>query len=310
MLLTSRFRSIAIVLFLGLRLNDGVFAFAAGAENAGSCGLLPTISDTLYPVIEEVLPDSPAQDAGLAPGMQMVSINGKNAACMGIDQLRQSLRGRSGSKLTLELLQGEETIKVTVALKELQQFNENPYLKRTRVDKPAYPVGTDYLHAGFYAIDLPSLLRSEAREGAEVVEFIVGKAKDDSLLHEIGRFNAQLLADQSSESNNCQPDLVQLVRINTEDPELKPLLEHFRIKSCPSYIFVASPSVAIKDYIDVVRHKMSSEEIQEHLADLMLSRSKGDEFLPFIKPGLSTKWAKITNREIRQAQAAKTGMDK
>jgi hypothetical protein len=56
---------------------------------------------------------------------------------------------------------------------------------------------------------------------------------------------------------------------------------------------------------------MSSEEIQEHLVDLMLSRSKGDEFLPFIKPGLSAKWAKITNREIRQAQAAdKTGMDK
>lgn len=243
--------------------------------------------------------------------MQIVSINGKNAACMGIDQLHRSLRGPTGSKLTLELLQGEETIEVTVALKELLHFDENPFLKTTSV-KPAYPVGTECLHAGFYAIDLPSLLRSEAREGAEVVEFLDGKTKDDSLLHEIGHFNAQLLADQSAESSNSQPvTLVQLLRINAEDPELKPLLEHFRIKSCPSYIFVAGPSVAIKDYIDVVRHKMSSEEIQEHLVDLMLSRSKGDEFLPFIKPGLSAKWAKITNREIRQAQAAdKTGMDK
>lgn len=291
---------IALELLLGLGLNNH-FALAsqkseAQLEATGFCGLTPEISDQLYPTIADVWPNSAAEEAGLMPGMELVSIDGKNAAFMGIDQLRQGVRGTAGSKVKLELLQGDRTVTVVLPLRAGPPARLSPRM----TGEQTYPVGKQLLTAGFYAIDLPSVLRFEARDGAEVVEFFDKRSQNDNLLHEIGRFNAQLIKNESSNAPDSAGGLVQLVRLNMEDPEIKPLLEHFRIKSSPSYIFVAGPSVTIKDYVDVVRHRLDSATLKEHLEELLLSRSKGDEFLPFIKPGLSAKWAKITNREVRQ----------
>lgn len=284
--------------FLTGFISSPVLSFEAAdrqSQNLSFSGIVPEIEDDLYPNIKQVLAGSSADEAGISPGLKLVSINGRNAAFMGIDELTAALRGRKGEKLRVEVGLGAVRRSTVLSLSPLPEKQAVFYQLLSRT---CYPVHKEILQSGCYSIDLPSFMRSEASEGAEVIEFYKGGG-ESKLLPVVAHFNAVQLKEAEKGMGPKTP-LVQLVRLNIDDPELAPLVEHFRIKSCPSYIFLASPAPTIKDYIDVVRHDLSREELEEKLQELLLAREKGPDFLPFIQPGLFAKWAKITNREVQQ----------
>lgn len=267
--------------------------WARSSAESYDSGITCSIGEDLYPFITSIAPHSAAEAAKLDLGQQIVSINGKNAAFMGIDQLNQNLRNNMERSIKLQVLNGEHLQQIELKAGRQEAL---PGILLSTSSQNLYPVGKNRLQAGFYPIDLPSFCRYEASQGPEVVEFYDDHYKS-AVYQAIAQFNSEIIRAHGESAT-----MIQLVRLNIHNQELKPLLEHFRIKQAPSYLFLAAPAKTIKDYIDVVRHDLSDSQLREKLEDLLLTRQNGDDFLPFSKPGLFAKWAKITNKEIEQTQ--------
>jgi hypothetical protein len=69
-------------------------------------------------VVSRVVPQSPADDAGIQVGDRLVSIDGAPAAEVGVTRVRERLR-RTGDSVTLALARGERTWTVPLRLRDL-----------------------------------------------------------------------------------------------------------------------------------------------------------------------------------------------
>ena len=66
------------------------------------------------PVITRVLPDSPAQQAGLMIGDQLITIDELPTASMSFGEIVMHIRGKPGSQLSLKAIRGTQTIWVVL----------------------------------------------------------------------------------------------------------------------------------------------------------------------------------------------------
>lgn len=65
-------------------------------------------------VIIAPLPGSPAYNAGIKAGDQILSVNGKSVANMNLDQVVNSIRGAAGTKVTIVVLRNGQNISFTI----------------------------------------------------------------------------------------------------------------------------------------------------------------------------------------------------
>lgn len=88
----------------------------AGARTVGSIGaVLGRNADTGAVHVREV-PDGHAADlAGLAPGDEIVFVDGRDVRDLDVPALRELLRGEPGSHVDLTLLRGGRVVRVRVA---------------------------------------------------------------------------------------------------------------------------------------------------------------------------------------------------
>ena len=71
-------------------------------------------------VVGQLLAKSPAADAGLREGDEVVTIDGRPVASLDPDQLEQRFeRGKVGEKVVVELRRDDKPKKVTVKLRDL-----------------------------------------------------------------------------------------------------------------------------------------------------------------------------------------------
>ena len=76
-------------------------------------GVELTMKDDL-PVITRVLADSPAQQAGLVAGDQIITIDEQPTASMSFGEIVMQVRGKPGSQLSLKAKRGTQTIWVVL----------------------------------------------------------------------------------------------------------------------------------------------------------------------------------------------------
>ncbi len=90
-------------------------ALSACAEQRGTIGaVLGQAQDgTLY--VRDVPPDLAAAKAGVKPGDQILTIDGKDVRMLSVEQIHKALSGAVGQKVKLTLLRGEEVVRVTLA---------------------------------------------------------------------------------------------------------------------------------------------------------------------------------------------------
>jgi carboxyl-terminal processing protease len=75
---------------------------------------------TSYPVISGTLPSSPAAQAGLRAGDQIVKVGDKDTKGITADQATALIQGPNGSKVTLEISRGGSTFTVTLTRAEIR----------------------------------------------------------------------------------------------------------------------------------------------------------------------------------------------
>ena len=76
-------------------------------------GVELTMQDGM-PVITRILPDSPAQQAGLMIGDQIITIDELPTASMGFGEIVMHIRGKPGSPLSLKAVRGTQTLWVVL----------------------------------------------------------------------------------------------------------------------------------------------------------------------------------------------------
>lgn len=70
-------------------------------------------------IVFNIIPDSPADLAGMKPGDQIKNINGVSTRLLNLGEVTYRLSGRTGKKIKLGLLRNGEKIKTTFRLKDL-----------------------------------------------------------------------------------------------------------------------------------------------------------------------------------------------
>jgi carboxyl-terminal processing protease len=69
-------------------------------------------------LVSRVIPQSPAEEAGIQVGDRLVSIDGTPAAEVGVARVRERLR-RTGDSVTLAMARGAQTLTVPLRLRDL-----------------------------------------------------------------------------------------------------------------------------------------------------------------------------------------------
>lgn len=75
---------------------------------------------TGYPVITATVPGSPAEQAGLKAGDQITKIGDKDASGITVDQATALIQGPEGTKVSLTILRGTDTLTFTVTRAQIQ----------------------------------------------------------------------------------------------------------------------------------------------------------------------------------------------
>ena len=73
-----------------------------------------------YIDIQQVTPDSPAQEAGIQPGDILVGVEGNDVAALTLDEVGNLISGEKNTKVQLQLRRGEETLDLSVYRKEIK----------------------------------------------------------------------------------------------------------------------------------------------------------------------------------------------
>lgn len=96
-------------------------ALVASCQPAvGSLGaVLGRDRETAVVVLREVVEGGAADRAGLAPGDELVRIDGERARSLSAEQLRQKLRGEVGSTMDLTVARGDVVLRVRVVRRRL-----------------------------------------------------------------------------------------------------------------------------------------------------------------------------------------------
>ena len=105
--MTGRWRSVAALVLLA--------ALCSCVEQRGTIGaVLGQATDgTLY--VRDVPPDLAAAKAGVKPGDQILTIDGKDVRMLSAEQIHKALSGAVGQKVKLTLLRGEQVVRVTLS---------------------------------------------------------------------------------------------------------------------------------------------------------------------------------------------------
>jgi carboxyl-terminal processing protease len=83
-------------------------------------GIYLSFSGTAYPTITGIVPGSPAADAGLMSGDQIVKVGDQDIKGITADQATALIQGPDGSKVTLTILRGNETMTFTITRAQIQ----------------------------------------------------------------------------------------------------------------------------------------------------------------------------------------------
>lgn len=252
----------------------------------------------IYPAIEIIDPNSQACKAGLTVGDRIVSLDGKIAAFMGQDELRVLLVSDKPKKLKVEAERDGQLETFVIDMSPAKELADTNLAARLLDTSPFYPVRRQPLKAGYYAIDLPSFLRSEAAEGPLLIEFY--DKKDDRVEKLVGRYNSMVIRQQLP----VPPYLCSLISLSLKDRDTEPLRKHFRINS-RSFVFIPANDVTIKDFVDVVRHDLSEEQIIERLQETALTREVTENMMQVVHPEMAARWRELTNQAIELEGAAK-----
>lgn len=70
--------------------------------------------------IQQVSPGGSAQEAGILPGDILVEAEGERAADMDVDQLKERIRGKKGTKVTIGVLRDGEALSFTLKRREIR----------------------------------------------------------------------------------------------------------------------------------------------------------------------------------------------
>lgn len=259
-------------------------------------GLNLTYNKDQYPVISTIDKNSEAQLAGLNPGDKIISINNQIAAFMGADQLRDSLRLKTRSKINLEVERGEqEHFNVSIYPVKASEIADRGLAAELISNRPYYPVKTQPLKSGYYTIDLPSFLRQQASESPLVLEFYNRSQGPSALL------NQRIKTINNTLNIDGEP-LIALISVDIQDLDTQPLRQHFRVSSAPAFVFVGSDSQTIKDYVDVMRHDLTASELDERLQEMVDLKDQSLNMVPLLMPTVAAHWREITNHEIERLQ--------
>jgi C-terminal processing protease CtpA/Prc len=79
--------------------------------------VVPTADEPRY-IIEGVRVPSEAASAGIRPGDEIITINGSASDRLSLDEIYQSLLGREGKKIRLELMREGKKIRVNFRLEK------------------------------------------------------------------------------------------------------------------------------------------------------------------------------------------------
>ena len=69
-------------------------------------------------MVYSVMQDSPAFEAGIRAGQELVSINGNETASLSLKSIRQILRQKAGSQVVIKVRQGDQTEEIKLRLRE------------------------------------------------------------------------------------------------------------------------------------------------------------------------------------------------
>jgi C-terminal processing protease CtpA/Prc len=94
----------------------GLLALAACAPTRGTIGALIARDDGGRVVLREVPPELAAARAGVAPGDELLLVEGRDARAMSDAELRRALQGEPGEERRLTLLRRDEVVRVTLRL--------------------------------------------------------------------------------------------------------------------------------------------------------------------------------------------------
>jgi carboxyl-terminal processing protease len=76
-----------------------------------------------YPVVHQVLEDSPAHKGGLLPKDVITDIDGAPIAGQPMDEIISKIRGAEGTKVALQVLRGDTTLELTLVRSKLENRN-------------------------------------------------------------------------------------------------------------------------------------------------------------------------------------------
>lgn len=269
--------------------------------NLYTLGVQLECGENLYPQIIQIEKQGAAARAGLRLGDQIVAIDGAIAAFMGTDQLRAALCLKKPGTVEIEYLRQEDNFKspsktVKIPLTRAQDLLNRSLASHLVDGKIYYPVNSRPLQAGFYPIDLPTFLRHEAVEGPLVLEFY---KKEDGPSKTI---NSAIARQNSLDLNDdFDSQRIALISLDLEDKDSLPLRKHFRIGG-PSCVIVCTKEPFIKDYIDVVRHKIDVTDLSMRLSEALSLREKSQNMMVLLNPTMSSRWREITNLELHAAK--------
>ncbi|MCI0182725.1 MAG: S41 family peptidase [Acidibacillus sp.] len=113
-------------------------------------------------VISTVMPGSPAQKAGLAPGDMLLKIGGTSTTGLSLEQAVEKIRGQRGTYVTLEIRRGDQELTMKVMRARLDQAT---VYARMLPDQIGYLRITQFSEdtASAFARDLDILTKSGAR---------------------------------------------------------------------------------------------------------------------------------------------------
>ena len=70
--------------------------------------------------IQKLEPGGPAQEAGVKPGDILTAVEGQNVAELTMEEVKNLVRGKAGTKVQLQLLRGEDALVLSVERREIQ----------------------------------------------------------------------------------------------------------------------------------------------------------------------------------------------